>query len=108
MNLKKRTTKLVLKNKPQLHSLSLRFINCFFMDKLFLYYFQILAPLPFMYFVAKSGDSNLFVMLLIIYIIYRFFIDYFKLRNKGILKKMHALTFFFLHYKYFRELYLEP
>jgi prolipoprotein diacylglyceryltransferase len=78
------------------------------MNRLLLYYLQILVPFPFMYFVAKRGDSNLFAILVIIYIIYRFFIDYFRLKNKGILKKINVLTFLFLHYKYFRELYLEP
>ena len=77
------------------------------MNRLFLYYLQIFVPLPFMYFVAKNGDSKLFVILFIIYLIYRIFTDYFRLKNKGILNKKDFLTFPIWHYKYFKELYLE-
>ena len=77
------------------------------MNSLIQYYIQIFTPIPFLYFGAKSGDSILFGILFFNYFLFRIFMDYFRLKNKGILSSKDFLTFPTWHFKYFRELYLE-
>lgn len=79
------------------------------MKNLIVYYFQILLPLPLLYFSAKSGDSILFVTLFVFYYIYRIFTDYYRLLKKNVIKKNDFLIFIFpiWNIKYFKELYFE-
>ncbi|TPG38845.1 hypothetical protein EAH81_15315 [Flavobacterium pectinovorum] len=78
------------------------------MKNLIIYYFQILLPLPLLYFAAKQ-DPILFVVLLIFYYIYRIFTDYYRLKSKNVLKKNDFLLFIIPLWtiKYFKELYFE-
>ena len=79
------------------------------MKNLAIYYFQILLPLPILYFSAKQGSSILFCILMSSYYIYRIFTDYYKLSRKKILKKNDFLLFIIplWNIKYFKELYFE-
>ena len=79
------------------------------MKNLFIYYFSILLPLPLLI-LSSFNDSILFVSLLVLYIIYRSFIDSKRLLDKGILKKNEIWKMFiipFYSFNYFRELYFE-
>ncbi len=79
------------------------------MKNLLVYYFQIILPLPLIYFSLLKQDSVLFVTLCIFYYIYRIFTDYFRLLKKNIIKKNDFLIFLIplWNIKYFKELYFE-
>lgn len=79
------------------------------MKNLAIYYFQILLPLPLLYFSAKEGDSITFCVLMVFYYIYRLFTDYYRLSKKNVLKKNDFILFIIPLWtvKYFKELYFE-
>jgi hypothetical protein len=79
------------------------------MKNLSIYYFQILIPIPLLYFAAKEKDSVLFCALMAFYYIYRIFTDYYRLSKKDVLKKNDYILFIIplWNIKYFKELYFE-
>ncbi len=79
------------------------------MKNLSIYYFQILIPIPLLYFAAKEKDSVLFCTLMAFYYIYRIFTDYYRLSKKDVLKKNDYILFIIplWNIKYFKELYFE-
>jgi hypothetical protein len=79
------------------------------MKNLIIYYFQILLPIPLLYFSIKHGDSVIFATLFVFYYIYRSFTDYYRLLRKKMVEKNNFFMFFMplWHIKYFKELYFE-
>lgn len=79
------------------------------MKNLLVYYFQILLPIPLLYYFIKEGDSITFFVLTILYYVYRIFTDYYRLSRKNVLKKNDFFLFIIplWNIKYFRELYFE-
>ncbi len=56
--------------------------------KLFTFYFLILLPIPFIFFLAKLGDTFMFFSFIGLYVfIYRPYIEGNKLMKKGIVEK---------------------
>ncbi len=93
----------------QLHvrqNLDVKIIN---MKNLLIYYFQIILPLPLIYYSLVVDDSNLFFTSCIFYYVYRIITDYHKLLNKNLIKKNDFLIFIFpiWNIKFFKELYFE-
>lgn len=83
------------------------------MKKLLLFYLNILIPIPFLFFIAKGNHAVTFVVLLLIYcLVYRPFIDAYRLYSKGIISREDLSKSFYKaplwHYQYFSELYLKP
>ena len=79
------------------------------MKNLLVYYFQILLPFPLIYWGATSGNSRMFITIIVLYYIYRIFTDYFRLLKKNVIKKNDFLFFIIplWRIKYFTELYFE-
>jgi predicted acyltransferase len=81
------------------------------MRNLFIYYIAIVAPLAALIIFAKQGQisNELFVLGFFMYVfVYRKLTDIWRLRSKGILKKITLQDILtpFLQTKYFRALYL--
>lgn len=79
------------------------------MKNLFIYYFLILFPIPILYGVAKWENTEVFIALLVFYLIYRTFTDYYRLLKKGCIKKKDYFMFLnpFWRSKFFKELYFK-
>ena len=75
------------------------------MKNLLIYYFQILLPLPILFWTA-SQSSRMFVVLMGIYIIYRYFVDGYKLFRAGVITNRERY-YPFHSIKHFKELYFE-
>ena len=69
------------------------------------YYIKILSPLPLLIWTAFN-NGKIFLILMILYIIYRQFVDANKLYKKGVINK-NQIWFPLLSIRYFKELYLE-
>ena len=79
------------------------------MKNLIIYYFTILLPFPFMIW-AAFNFKELFVSLLVMYIFYRGFTDFSKLKRKKIVTESEKWKFFFIPFYssyYMKELYFE-
>lgn len=79
------------------------------MKNLFVYYVQILLPLPLIYISSEFGNSSFFVGLLAFYLIYRIFVDYYRLVKKGLMEKKYFFKILipFWRTQFFKELYFE-
>lgn len=79
------------------------------MSKLLKYYIFILAPFILLYPVIKLDNPGYIVGFLLLYLIYRGFLDGKRLVDKGILKKREEWKTFipFYRFQYFRQLYFE-
>jgi hypothetical protein len=77
------------------------------MKNILLYYFAIIIPIPLL--IGSSGNSKMFTILLLSYIIYRGFVDGQRLIEKGILNKKELWKAFipFWCSQYYRQLYFE-
>lgn len=78
------------------------------MKDLLIFYFQILLPIPPIIFIGlKKDNPELFVGLLLFYMIYRIFTDFFRLLNKKVVEKKDFIYFLIPFYRtrYFKELY---
>jgi hypothetical protein len=76
------------------------------MKNLLIYYFQILLPLPLLIWVVYTQKPSVFVTTLILYLLYRQYIDSNKLFNKGYISNIGRFSPL-LQIKYFRNLYFE-
>jgi uncharacterized membrane protein len=80
------------------------------MRNLFVYYFAILLPIPLMVWAASNGNSTLFVVLLLSYVVYRGFTDSKRLVDKRLIKQNEAWKVFIIPFYsayFFKELYFE-
>lgn len=79
------------------------------MKNLLVYYFQILLPLPLIYWSASTHRTSFFISLLIFYLIYRCITDYYRLLNKKLINKNDLLKTLipFWNMKFFKEMYFE-
>lgn len=79
------------------------------MKNLLVYYFQIILPLPFIYWSASTNRMFLFISLLLFYLIYRCITDYYRLLNKKLITKKDFLKTLipFWNIKFFKEMYFE-
>jgi hypothetical protein len=78
------------------------------MKNIFVYYSAILIPIPLLVWVAKSGDSMLFTILLFTYFIaYRTLIHGWRLVNKKLMKwnEIWKLWIPWKHREFFKNLY---
>ena len=78
------------------------------MENIFVYYSATLLPIPLMIWVAKSGNSLWFTILLFTYaIIYRTLIDGWRLVDKKLIKwnEIWKLVIPSTRYKFFKSLY---
>jgi len=78
------------------------------MKNIFVYYSAILIPIPFLVWVAKSGDSMWFTILLFTYAIaYRPLIDGWRLVNKKLMKwnEIWKLWVPWKYREFFKDLY---
>jgi len=78
--------------------------------KLLAYYIVILLPFPFLYWCATSTTSNIFFISASMYVLlYRPFVDGFRLVDLGLLKKSESWKMFYAspyyQLKYFKEIY---
>ena len=76
------------------------------MKNLLIYYFQIILPLPLLIWAAINGTSRMFVLLLALYFIYRYYVDGYKLYRAGIISNKERM-YPFLSIRYFKQLYFE-
>ena len=76
------------------------------MKNLLIYYFQILMPVPLLIWAAFKEQSHIFVLLLVMYILYRQYVDGQKLYKAGIIKNIERFSPL-LQIKYFKNLYFE-
>lgn len=78
------------------------------MKNIFLYYFSILLPFPIMYY-ASLENSMMFVVLLLVYYIFRGFTDANRLIQKGCIPSNDFYKLFIPFYRsrYFKELYFQ-
>jgi hypothetical protein len=80
------------------------------MRNLFVYYLAILLPIPLMVWAVSNGNSTLFGVLLLSYVVYRGFTDSRRLLEKGLIKKKESWKIFIFPWYYgrfFKELYFE-
>jgi hypothetical protein len=79
------------------------------MRNIVVYYFIILVPFFLLLFAAKWGliSSNLFLVLLLFYVLYRQFTDVLRLLATGVIEKVtwKMIANPFLQIQYFKELY---
>ena len=83
-------------------------INLKNMKNIGIYYFAILAPIALLIWVSTTGNTSLFVILLLTYAIpYRITIDGMRLVQKDLMKwgEIWRLFFPWVYYDYFKELY---
>ena len=75
------------------------------------YYFLIIVPLLTVFIMAKKGwiSNSEFVILLLLYVLYRQFTDAYRLKARGIIKEVNWKVIInpTLQMKYFKELYLQ-
>lgn len=76
------------------------------MKNLLIYYFQILLPLPLVIWAGYTQKPPVFVTSLIIYILYRQYVDGYKLYTNGHISNKERF-YPLLQIKYFRNLYFE-
>jgi hypothetical protein len=78
------------------------------MKNIFIYYIIILAPMPFLIWLAEI-HSNWFAILILLYIPYRFFTDGTRLVSKKVMtwSETWKLLVPWLYADYFRELYFK-
>lgn len=80
------------------------------MKDLIIFYFLILLPAPGLYWLAKQGESSLFVLFLFLYVfVYRIVTDGNRLVKKGLITRKEVFKLFIPLWslKYFKELYFE-
>lgn len=79
------------------------------MKNIFSYYIAILLPILIVIIFFEKMTSNIFVLILTLYFIYRNFIDGYRLFLLGKIKKNEIYKTFILFYniKYFKTLYFK-
>lgn len=79
------------------------------MKNLVIYYILIFLPFPLIYMISESGNGALVGGLLIFYVIYRIFVDYYRLVNKGLMEKKDFFKILipFWPIQFFKEMYFE-
>ena len=62
-----------------------------------------------MYLVARSGHSNTFALMVLLYVFYRGITDFYRLYQKGIISKKDFWKIYipFWRTQYFKELYFQ-
>ena len=78
------------------------------MKNLIVYYLQIFLPLPLI-FTSQFNIPNYLGFMLVFYLIYRVFTDYYRLLNKGLMEKNEFYKMFipFWRIQFFKEMYFE-
>ena len=79
------------------------------MKNLVIYYILIFLPFPIIYMISESGNNALAGGLLIGYVIYRIFVDYYRLVDKGLMEKKDFFKILipFWRAQFFKEMYFE-
>ena len=78
------------------------------MKNLFIYYIVILMPLLGLFFINDSNPIYFVIYLFVYILIYRPIVDIRRLKEKNIdALNLKSLIPFYLHTKYFKELYIE-
>lgn len=78
------------------------------MKKLLLYYFLIFSPVAVMFYYRDEAGNHLFWFLMG-YLVYRGFLDYYRLKSLGVVDSSDRWKFFTSLWtsRYFRELYFK-
>lgn len=79
------------------------------MKNLVIYYILIFLPLLLIFIILDSGNKVVGGGLLIVYVIYRIFVDYYRLIAKGLMKKkdFYKILIPFWRAQFFKEMYFE-